>query len=151
MKDSLKKKRFVGVTSEEQSMRGLWQRCWMERKEGKKKWWGKSLYTNPGGGGRGEPLHRAGTQWTALEAPTMVGQHPSTSMVFYQPPGNPSPATLFTSKKCTALTASPAARLFAISTFPSANSRGFFCAVRIVSPLFCAVVIVIFSLTSIGF
>lgn len=78
----------------------------------------KALYTYPGGGGRGEPPERAGTQWTVLEAPTMVGQHPSTSMVFHQPLGNPSPATLLISKKCTAQTASLAARLFAISPFP---------------------------------
>lgn len=148
MKNSLKKKRFVGVTSEEQSMRGLTalldgEERGEEEMVGERG--GKELYTNPGGGGRGEPPHRAGTQWTALEAPTMVGQHPSTSMVFYQPPGNPSPATLSTSKKCTALTASPAARLFAISPSTSANSGGVFCAVRIVSPLFYAVVIVIFS------
>lgn len=93
----------------------------------------KELYTYPGGGGRGEPPERAGTQWTMLEAPTMVGQHPSASMVFHQPLGNPSPATLLISKKCTAQTASPAARLLAIFLSPSANSGISVCAVQTVS------------------
>lgn len=111
----------------------------------------KELYTYPGGGGRGEPPERAGTQWTMLEAPTMVGQHPSTSMVFHQPLGNPSPATLPISKKCTAQAASPAAKLLAISPSPSANSGISVCAVQTVSPLLHAVVVATFSLISIGF
>lgn len=153
MRNSLKIKRFVGVALEEQGMRGLMDGGERGEEETVGERGRKELYTYPDGGGKGEPPERAGTQWITLEAPIMVGQHPSTSMVFHQPPGNPSPTTLSISKKCTAPTASPAARQFTIFPSSSTNSGNTFCAVRTVSLLLCAVVIVTctLSLLSIGF